>query len=41
MGRTGVAGKWKNLATQGGGCRRVRRPDPGASGCAAGSEISR
>ena len=32
MGRTGVAGKWQNPATQGGGCLRVRRPDPGASG---------
>ena len=41
MGWTGVAEKWRNPATQGGGCRRVRRPDPGSSGCAAGREISR
>ena len=24
MGRPGMAGKWQNPATQGGGCRRVR-----------------
>ena len=32
MGWTEVAVKWQNPATQGGGYRRVRRPDPGASG---------
>ena len=32
MGWPGTAGKWKNPVTQGGGCRCVRRPDPGASG---------
>ena len=31
MGRSGMAGKWENLVTQGGGSRRVRWPDPGAS----------
>ena len=32
MGRPEMAGKWQNLATHHGGCRSVRRPDPGASG---------
>ena len=32
MGRSEMAEKWLNPATQGGGCRRVRRLDPGASG---------
>ena len=31
MGRPEMAGKHKNQATQDGGSRRVRRPDPGAS----------
>ena len=32
MGRPEMTEKGQNLVTQGGGCRRVRRPDPGASG---------
>ena len=31
MGRPEVAVKGQNPATQGGGCRRVRRPYPGTS----------
>ena len=31
MGKLGMAGKWRNPVTQGGGRRRVRRPDLGAS----------
>ena len=31
MGRPEMAGKHKNPTTQGGGCRRVRRLDLGAS----------
>ena len=30
MGRPGISGKHQNPATQGGGGRRLRRPDPGA-----------
>ena len=32
MGRLEVARKWENPVTHRGGCRRVRRPDLGASG---------
>ena len=32
MGGPRMAVKQKNPATQGGGCREVRRPDPGAPG---------
>ena len=32
MARPEMAEKHKNPATQGGGSRRVSRPDPGASG---------
>ena len=32
MGQPGVAGKCIKTVTHGGGCRRLRRPDPGASG---------
>ena len=32
MDRPGMAEKQQNPATEGGGCSRVRRPDPGASG---------
>ena len=32
MGRPGMAEKWRNPTTKGGGRRRVRRPDLGSSG---------
>ena len=36
MGRTGVAGKWPNSVTQGGGCHRVRHdPSVHDDGCLA------
>ena len=31
-GRPEMAGKWRNPTTHPGGCHRVRRLDPGASG---------
>ena len=40
MGRIEMAGKWRNPVTHSGGCRRVRRPDPGRP-AAVGREISR
>ena len=32
MGWPGMTEKWQNPTTQGGGNRRIRRPDPGGSG---------
>ena len=40
MGRHEMAEKWRNPVTYSGGCRRVRRPDPGRP-TAVGLEISR
>ena len=33
MGHPGVGGKCRKTVTHGGGRSRLRRPDPGASGC--------